>query len=70
MGSFSLMGLFIELPLQQEYIGISEKKLLKQPKLVVILYEKIVSQENQNQVLVFVPQEGHIENGKATRLGA
>ena len=54
-GLYFFDGSFRPVPLQQEYIGISEKKLLKQLKLSnEITYEKIVSQENQNQVLVFV----------------
>ena len=54
-GLFFFDGSFRPVPLQHQYVGINEKKLLKQIKLSnEITYEKIVGQEDQNQVLVFV----------------
>ena len=54
-GLFFFDGSFRPVPLQQQYVGISEKKILKQIKLSnEITYEKIIGQEDQNQVLVFV----------------
>ena len=42
-------------PLQQQYIGITEKKAIKRFQLMnEIVYEKVMEQAGKNQVLVFV----------------
>ena len=42
-------------PLQQQYIGITEKKAIKRFQLMnEIVYEKTLDQAGKNQVLIFV----------------
>ena len=46
---------FRPVPLEQQYIGITEKKALKRFQLMnEITYEKVVEQAGKNQVLIFV----------------
>ena len=42
-------------PLQQQYIGVTEKKAIKRFQLMnEICYEKLLEQAGKNQVLIFV----------------
>ena len=61
---------FRPVPLQQEYIGISEKNFWNNLNWVMKLHTKIVSQENQTRYSFCALKEGHIENGKGHELGA
>ena len=54
-GLFYFDNSFRPVPLQQQYIGITEKKAIKRFQLMnEIVYEKVLSQAGKNQVLVFV----------------
>mmetsp|Transcript_34715 Transcript_34715/g.87733 ORF Transcript_34715/g.87733 Transcript_34715/m.87733 type:complete len:2149 (+) Transcript_34715:158-6604(+) len=54
-GLFFFDSSFRPVPLEQQYIGITEKKALKRFQLMnEIVYEKTVEQAGRNQVLVFV----------------
>ncbi|EKX54104.1 hypothetical protein GUITHDRAFT_160810 [Guillardia theta CCMP2712] len=54
-GLFYFDNSFRPVPLEQMYIGITEKKALKRFQLMnEITYEKVVEQAGKNQVLVFV----------------
>lgn len=54
-GLFFFDSSFRPVPLEQQYIGITEKKALKRFQLMnEIVYEKTVEQVGRNQVLVFV----------------
>ena len=53
-------------PLQQQYIGVTEKKALKRFQLMnEICYEKVMEQAGQNQVLIFA--HSRKETGKTAR---
>ncbi|RWS27216.1 U5 small nuclear ribonucleoprotein 200 kDa helicase-like protein, partial [Leptotrombidium deliense] len=57
---------FRPVPLEQQFIGISEKKALKRYQLMnEILYEKVIEQAGKNQVLIFV--HSRKETGKTAR---
>eukprot|EP00741_Cyanophora_paradoxa_P005239 tig00000865_g5079.t1 len=54
-GLFVFDNSFRPCPLQQQYIGITEKKAIKRFQLMnEITYEKVMEQAGKNQVLVFV----------------
>ena len=54
-GLFHFDNSFRPVPLEQQYIGITEKKALKRFQLMnEITYEKVVEQAGRNQVLIFV----------------
>ena len=54
-GLFYFDNSYRPVPLEQQYIGITEKKALKRFQLMNdITYEKVVEQAGKNQVLVFV----------------
>lgn len=54
-GLFYFDNSFRPVPLEQQYIGITEKKAIKRFQLMnEIVYEKVVEQAGKNQVLVFV----------------
>jgi len=54
-GLFYFDNSFRPVPLQQQYIGITEKKAIKRFQLMnEIVYEKTLEQAGKNQVLVFV----------------
>ena len=54
-GLFYFDNTFRPVPLQQQYIGITEKKAIKRYKLMdEICYEKTMEQAGKNQVLIFV----------------
>lgn len=54
-GLFYFDNSFRPVPLEQQYIGITEKKALKRFQLMnEITYEKVVEQAGKNQVLIFV----------------
>lgn len=54
MGLFFFDNSFRPVPLQQQYIGITEKKALKRFQLMnEICYEKVLQQAGKNQVLIF-----------------
>jgi pre-mRNA-splicing helicase BRR2 len=54
-GLFTFDNSFRPAPLQQQYIGVTEKKPLKRLQLMnEICYEKILEQAGANQILVFV----------------
>lgn len=59
--NFYLQGLFYfdnsfrPVPLEQQYIGITEKKAVKRFQVMnEIVYEKIMEHAGRNQILVFV----------------
>ena len=68
-GLFFFDGSFRPVPLQQQYIGISEKKVFKRLALQnEITYDKIIGQEPGNQVLVFVhSRKDTVKTAKALR---
>ena len=54
-GLFHFDNSFRPVPLEQQYIGITEKKALKRFQLMnEITYDKVVEQAGRNQVLIFV----------------
>ncbi len=54
-GLFFFDGSFRPVPLQQQYIGITEKKAFKKHQLMdEIVYEKTLAEAGKNQVLIFV----------------
>eukprot|EP01065_Artemidia_motanka_P043101 TRINITY_DN5922_c1_g1_i1.p1 TRINITY_DN5922_c1_g1~~TRINITY_DN5922_c1_g1_i1.p1 ORF type:complete len:2177 (+),score=912.07 TRINITY_DN5922_c1_g1_i1:805-6531(+) len=54
-GMFHFDNSFRPVPLQQQYIGITEKKPLKRyQKMNEVVFEKVMEQAGKNQVLVFV----------------
>ena len=54
-GMFFFDNSYRPVPLQQQYIGITEKKALKRFQLMnEICYEKVLQQAGKNQVLIFV----------------
>ncbi|CAM9294568.1 unnamed protein product, partial [Chrysoparadoxa australica] len=54
-GLFFFDNSFRPVPLQQQYIGVSEKKAIKRFQLMnEICYEKVMAQAGKNQVLIFV----------------
>ena len=54
VGLFYFDNSFRPVPLQQQYIGITEKKALKRFQLMnEICYEKVLQQAGRNQVLIF-----------------
>ncbi|XP_015785684.1 U5 small nuclear ribonucleoprotein 200 kDa helicase [Tetranychus urticae] len=57
---------FRPVPLEQQFIGITEKKAMKRYQLMnEILYEKVIEQAGKNQVLIFV--HSRKETGKTAR---
>jgi pre-mRNA-splicing helicase BRR2 len=68
-GLFFFDGSFRPVPLQQQYIGISERKAMKRMALSnEIAYEKIVGQSPGDQVLVFVhSRKDTVKTAKALR---
>ena len=54
-GLFVFDSSFRPAPLQQQYVGVTEKNKLKQLQLMnAICYEKVLEQAGRNQVLIFV----------------
>ena len=54
-GLFHFDGSYRPCPLQQQFIGVTEKKAIKRFQLMnEICYEKLLEQAGKNQVLVFV----------------
>jgi hypothetical protein len=54
-GLFVFDSSFRPAPLQQQYVGVTEKNKLKQLQLMnAICYEKVLEQAGKNQVLIFV----------------
>ncbi|XP_071957394.1 U5 small nuclear ribonucleoprotein 200 kDa helicase-like [Antedon mediterranea] len=65
-GLFFFDNSFRPVPLEQQYIGITEKKALKRFQLMnEIVYEKVMDHAGKNQVLVFV--HSRKETGKTAR---
>ncbi len=65
-GLFYFDNSFRPVPLEQQYIGITEKKALKRYQLMnEILYEKVIEQAGKNQLLIFV--HSRKETGKTAR---
>jgi len=65
-GLFYFDNSFRPVPLEQQYIGITEKKPLKRFQVMnEIVYEKVVENAGKNQVLVFV--HSRKETGKTAR---
>ncbi|XP_066277510.1 U5 small nuclear ribonucleoprotein 200 kDa helicase-like [Branchiostoma lanceolatum] len=65
-GLFFFDNSFRPVPLEQQYIGITEKKAVKRFQLMNdILYEKVMEHAGKNQVLVFV--HSRKETGKTAR---
>ncbi|CAN0074238.1 unnamed protein product, partial [Heterosigma akashiwo] len=65
-GLFYFDNSFRPVPLQQQYIGITEKKALKRFQLMnEICYEKVLAQAGKNQVLIFV--HSRAETAKTAR---
>ena len=65
-GLFFFDNSFRPVPLEQQYIGITEKKALKRYQLTnEIVYEKVMEHAGKNQVLVFV--HSRKETGKSAR---
>jgi pre-mRNA-splicing helicase BRR2 len=65
-GLFFFDNSFRPVPLQQQYIGITEKKAIKRFTLMnEICYQKVVEQAGKNQVLIFV--HSRKETGKTAR---
>ncbi|XP_030842191.1 U5 small nuclear ribonucleoprotein 200 kDa helicase isoform X2 [Strongylocentrotus purpuratus] len=65
-GLFFFDNSFRPVPLEQQYIGITEKKALKRFQLMnEIVYEKVMDNAGKNQVLVFV--HSRKETGKTAR---
>ena len=56
-GLFYFDNSYRPVPLEQQYIGITEKKALKRFQLMnEITYEKVVEQAGKNQVLILAPR--------------
>jgi pre-mRNA-splicing helicase BRR2 len=54
-GLFYFDNSFRPVPLEQQYIGITEKKALKRYQVMNdIVYEKVMDHAGRNQVLIFV----------------
>nr|CDS32519.1 expressed protein [Hymenolepis microstoma] len=65
-GLFYFDNSFRPVPLEQQYIGITEKKAVKRFQLMnEIVYEKVVEHAGRNQILVFV--HSRKETGKTAR---
>ncbi|XP_054265192.1 U5 small nuclear ribonucleoprotein 200 kDa helicase isoform X1 [Macrosteles quadrilineatus] len=65
-GLFYFDNSFRPVPLEQQYIGVTEKKALKRFQVMnEIVYEKIMEHAGKNQVLVFV--HSRKETGKTAR---
>ncbi|XP_033632749.1 U5 small nuclear ribonucleoprotein 200 kDa helicase-like [Asterias rubens] len=65
-GLFFFDNSFRPVPLEQQYIGITEKKAIKRFQLMnEIVYEKVMEHAGKNQVLVFV--HSRKETGKTAR---
>lgn len=65
-GLFFFDNSFRPVPLEQQYIGITEKKALKRYQLTnEIVYEKVMENAGKNQVLIFV--HSRKETGKSAR---
>ncbi|BHF63398.1 hypothetical protein SprV_0200639000 [Sparganum proliferum] len=65
-GLFYFDNSYRPVPLEQQYIGITEKKAVKRFQLMnEIVYEKVVEHAGRNQVLVFV--HSRKETGKTAR---
>ena len=65
-GLFYFDNSYRPVPLEQVYIGITEKKALKRYQLMnEILYEKVLEQAGKNQLLIFV--HSRKETGKTAR---
>ncbi|XP_070541263.1 U5 small nuclear ribonucleoprotein 200 kDa helicase-like [Ptychodera flava] len=65
-GLFFFDNSFRPVPLEQQYIGITEKKAIKRFQLLnEIVYEKVMENAGKNQVLVFV--HSRKETGKTAR---
>lgn len=65
-GLFFFDNSFRPVPLEQQYIGITEKKALKRYQLTnEIVYEKVLEHAGKNQVLIFV--HSRKETGKSAR---
>jgi pre-mRNA-splicing helicase BRR2 len=68
-GLFFFDSTFRPVPLQQQYIGVSEKKALKRFQLMnQICYEKVLQQAGRNQVLIFTHSRAEtVKTAKALR---
>lgn len=68
-GLFYFDNSFRPVPLQQQYIGITEKKALKRFQLMnEICYEKVLQQAGKNQVLIFTHSRADtVKTAKALR---
>lgn len=65
-GMFYFDNSFRPVPLEQQYIGITEKKAVKRFQLMnEILYEKVLEHAGRNQILIFV--HSRKETGKTAR---
>lgn len=65
-GLFYFDNSYRPVPLQQQYIGITERKAIKRFQLMnEICYEKVLEQAGKNQVLIFV--HSRAETAKAAR---
>ncbi|XP_065353810.1 U5 small nuclear ribonucleoprotein 200 kDa helicase [Cloeon dipterum] len=65
-GLFYFDNSFRPVPLEQQYIGITEKKALKRFQAMNdVVYEKVMDQAGKNQVLIFV--HSRKETGKTAR---
>ncbi|BES87457.1 U5 small nuclear ribonucleoprotein 200 kDa [Nesidiocoris tenuis] len=65
-GLFYFDNSFRPVPLEQQYIGITEKKALKRFQIMnEVVYEKVMEHAGRNQVLVFV--HSRKETGKTAR---
>ena len=65
-GLFFFDNSFRPVPLEQQYIGITEKKALKRYQLTnEVVYEKVMDHAGKNQVLIFV--HSRKETGKSAR---
>lgn len=65
-GLFYFDNSFRPVPLEQQYIGITEKKAVKRFQLMnEILYEKVLEHAGNNQILIFV--HSRKETGKTAR---
>ena len=68
-GLFFFDSSFRPVPLQQQYIGITEKKALKRFQLMnEICYEKVLQQAGKNQILIFTHSRAEtVKTAKALR---
>uniref|UniRef100_A0A8C4RBC9 Activating signal cointegrator 1 complex subunit 3 n=1 Tax=Eptatretus burgeri TaxID=7764 RepID=A0A8C4RBC9_EPTBU len=65
-GLFYFDNSFRPVPLEQQYVGVTEKKALKRFQVMnEVVYEKVVEHAGKNQVLVFV--HSRKETGKTAR---